>query len=74
MDVVFILLITIVVPLWIVFHYITKWKEMKTLTPEDEANLGDLYRSADKLEERLRNMERILDNEVPDWRSRHHDL
>lgn len=73
MDVVPILLCVIVVPLWIIFHYTTKWKQMKGISPEDEANLGDLRTSADRMEERLRNMERILDDEVPDWRSRTHD-
>lgn len=73
MEVVPILLCVIVVPLWIIFHYTTKWKQMKGISPEDEANLGDLRSAADRMEDRLRNMERILDDEVPDWRSRTHD-
>ncbi|WP_417449956.1 envelope stress response membrane protein PspB [Kordiimonas sp.] len=73
MEVVAILLLVIVFPLWIIFHYITKWKQMKGITAEDEASLGDLRSAADRLEERLRTMERIMDDEVPDWRSRHHD-
>ncbi|SDE59636.1 MULTISPECIES: envelope stress response membrane protein PspB [Kordiimonas] len=73
MDVVPILLLVIVAPLWIIFHYITKWKQMKGITAEDEASLGDLRTAADRLEDRLRTMERIMDDEVPDWRSRHHD-
>lgn len=58
----------------IVFHYVTKWKQMKGFTAEDEASLTDLRNSADRLEDRLRTMERILDDEVPDWRSRYNDL
>jgi len=73
MEVVPILLLTIVLPLWIIFHYITKWKQMKGISAEDEASLGDLRSAADRLEERLRTMERIMDDEVPDWRSRYHD-
>ena len=72
-DVIAILLITVVLPLWIVFHYVTKWKQMKGITPEDEASLGDLRSAADRLEDRIRTMERIMDDEVPDWRSRHND-
>lgn len=68
-----ILLIVVVLPLWIIFHYITKWKQMKGITAEDEASLGDLRTAADRLEDRLRTMERIMDDEVPDWRSRHND-
>tara|TARA_R110002096_G_scaffold390989_3_gene585495 strand:- start:748 stop:972 length:225 start_codon:yes stop_codon:yes gene_type:complete len=66
-----ILLLTIVVPLWIIFHYVTKWKQMKGITPEDEASFGDLRTSADRLEDRLRTMERIMDDEIPGWRNRH---
>lgn len=70
-EVIPILLLTIVVPLWIIFHYVTKWKQMKVITPEDEASFGDLRTSADRLEERLRTMERIMDDEIPGWRNRH---
>ncbi len=73
MEVIPILLLVIVFPLWIIFHYITKWKQMKGITAEDEASLGDLRTAADRLEDRLRTMERIMDDEVPDWRSRNHD-
>jgi len=59
---------------WIIFHYVTKWKQLKGFTPEDEASLTDLRTAADRLEDRLRTMERILDSEVPDWRSRTHEL
>jgi phage shock protein B len=47
---------------------------MKGITAEDELSLTDLRRSSDKLEDRLRTLERILDIEVPDWRSRTDDL
>lgn len=67
----FILLLTVVVPLWIIFHYITKWKQMKVISPEDEASFGDLRTAADRLEDRLRTMERIMDDEIPGWRNRH---
>lgn len=73
MEAIPILMTTIVAPLWIIFHYVTKWKQMKGITPEDEASLGDLRGAADRLEDRIRTMERIMDDEVPDWRSRHND-
>jgi len=59
-----------VLPLWIVMHYITVWRRDKNITPEDENMLTDLRKNAEKLEQRLISMERILDEEVPDWRSR----
>lgn len=73
MDAIPILLTVVVAPLWLIFHYVTKWKQMKGITPEDEASLGDLRTAADRLEDRIRTMERIMDDEVPDWRSRHND-
>lgn len=74
METIPILLLVIVAPLWIIFHYITKWKEMKSFTPEDEASLGDMRGVAERLESRVRTLERILDDEVPNWRSRSHDI
>ncbi|WP_374762797.1 envelope stress response membrane protein PspB [Yunchengibacter salinarum] len=55
------------------FHYVTKWKEMKTMSADDEASFADLHKTADRLEDRLRTLERILEDEVPNWRSRTHD-
>lgn len=74
METVPILLLVVVAPLWIIFHYITKWKEMNSFTPEDEASIGDMRSVADRLENRVRSLERILDDEVPNWRSRSDDL
>ena len=68
-----ILVITVVVPIAIIGHYITKWKAMKQVTPKDEENLGSLRERAEKLEGRLESLERILDDEIPDWRRRTHD-
>lgn len=74
METVLVLLLVVVAPLLIIFHYITKWKDMKSFTPEGEASLGDIRGVADRLESRVRTLERILDDEVPNWRSRNHDL
>ena len=65
-----ILLITICLPLWIIFHYITKMKTSKGLSPEDEKMLSEVWDSANKMEERINTLERILDIEAPDWRRR----
>jgi len=35
-EVVPILLLTVCLPLWIIFHYVTKMKMSKGLSPEDE--------------------------------------
>jgi phage shock protein B len=69
-EVIPVLLITICLPLWIIFHYITKMKTSKGLSPEDENMLSEVWDSANKMEERINTLERILDIEAPDWRRR----
>ena len=66
-----VLLIVVVLPLWIIFHYAAKMKEQKIMKPEDETSLGEMRRSAERLEDRLRSLERILDDEVPGWRNKY---
>jgi phage shock protein B len=73
MDVLPIIFISAIVPLWLILHYVTKWKSTKVITADDETLLIDLRGSAEKLEQRLHVMERILDDEVPDWRARFND-
>ena len=73
MELPIILLLTVVAPVWIVFHYITIWKRHPTITADDESTLGDIRAKADKLGDRIETLERILDSEVPDWRQRRND-
>ncbi|MBT8048971.1 MAG: envelope stress response membrane protein PspB [Xanthomonadales bacterium] len=65
-----VLLITVCLPLWIIFHYATKMKMSKGLSPEDEKMLSEVWESANKMQERINTLERILDIEAPDWRRR----
>lgn len=62
--------LSVVAPIWIIAHYVTRWRSAKTLSAEDEKMLAELWETAPRLEERLANLERILDAEVPDWRDR----
>lgn len=68
-----IIALTVVAPIAIIGHYITKWKAMKAVTPKDEANLGSIRETAAKLEKRIEVLERILDDEIPDWRRKSYD-
>jgi phage shock protein B len=70
-DTIPILLVTVCAPLWIIFHYITKMKTEKGLTPEDEKMLTEVWESTKKMEDRIQTLERILDIESPTWRQRH---
>lgn len=69
-DVVPTLLVTVCLPLWIIFHYITKWKTAKGLTTEDEKMLKEIWDSTNRMEDRIKTLERILDVEAPHWRGR----
>ncbi len=63
-----ILFLSIVAPLWIIFHYVTRWRTAKTLSGEDEKMLQELWQSAARMEDRIRTLERILDAEAKGWR------
>lgn len=53
---------------WIIFHYITKWKQSASITGEDEKLLDELHYVARQLEERLLTVERIIAADNPDFR------
>ncbi len=54
---------------WLVFHYITKWKQAKVLTVDDENLLDDMHDTARRLEDRVVTIERIMTAENPNWRT-----
>lgn len=53
---------------WLIFHYVTKWKQAPKITDEDERLLDDLHLLARRLEERLQTVERIVAADNPDFR------
>lgn len=55
---------------WIILHYVTKWKQAKTLTGEDENLLDELHYTARRLEDRLITIERIIAADNPEFRLR----
>jgi phage shock protein B len=65
LEVPLILFLTIVAPIWIIAHYVTRWRMAKSLSPEDEKQFGDLWQVAERMEERIHTIERILDREMP---------
>jgi phage shock protein B len=65
LEVPLILFLVIVAPIWIIAHYITRWRLAKTLSPEDEKQFAELWRMAERMEERIDSIERILDAEAP---------
>ena len=65
-----VIFLVIVAPLWIIVHYVTRWRSTKMLSTDDEKMLAELWESVPKMETRIKNLERILDAEVPDWREK----
>jgi phage shock protein B len=63
-----ILLLVVVAPIWIIAHYVTNWRASKSLSGEDEKMLSELWQSTTRMESRINSLERILDEEAPDWR------
>ena len=68
--------ITVVAPIWIVFHYLTQWKRMQAGRLADgqvavsKAELERLGSLADRLEDRIEALEQALDAELTGWRER----
>jgi len=69
-EVIIIIILTVVVPLALILHHITKWKMAKGLTNEDERMLQDLWETARRMESRVNTLETILDEERPGWRKK----
>lgn len=65
--------VTIVAPIWIVAHYLTRWRTARSLSREDERALAELWESAQRLEARIINLEKVLDADAPGWRKPHDD-
>lgn len=49
-----------------ILHYITMWRKQKTLQPDDERMLEDLWRSAKAMERRIEALEALLEKSEAD--------
>lgn len=65
-----IIFMTVVVPLFVIMHYTTKWKATKGLSDDEHKMLEDLWKESQAMQSRVNALETILDNEVPDWRKK----
>jgi phage shock protein B len=66
-----ILSLTIVAPLAIILHFVTRWKQSREISGDDEQLLEELYEQSQRMEDRLATLEKILDDELPEWRKKH---
>ncbi len=69
-DALGIIAMTIVAPIWIVSHYVTKWKLSKGLSKDDAHMLESLWKTAQAMENRIQTLEAILDANVKGWRNK----
>ena len=55
---------------WINLHYKYKNRALGTMTEDQVVELDQMSKIADILDQRVNVLERILDDEVPNWRER----
>ena len=58
-----ILFLTVLAPLIVIFYFITKWKQTREISGDDERMLEELWALSQRLEERIETLERILDDD-----------
>ena len=66
-----ILFMIIVAPIWVIMHYRSKRKISEGLSDVELSQLNDLSRRAERMAERIKTLESILDADSPDWRRKH---
>ena len=65
-----ILFLTIVLPLFIVLHFVTRWRQSREISRDDEQMLEELWTLSQRLDERIETLERILDDGHLTWREK----
>jgi phage shock protein B len=65
-----IIFMVIVAPIWLILHYRSKGQVNQGLSEEEYIQLSDLSETADKMADRIKTLEAILDAETPEWRSK----
>ncbi|MDP4535011.1 envelope stress response membrane protein PspB [Alkalimonas collagenimarina] len=66
-----VLFMIFVAPLWVIMHYRSKNKMGQGLTDTELEQLNELARKAEKMADRIKTLEAILDADSPNWRQQH---
>lgn len=66
-----VLFFLLVLPIFLVLHFITKWRQSREFSRDDERMLEDLWELSQRLEDRLETLERILEDDLPRKRRRY---
>lgn len=53
---------------WLILHYLTKWKQARGISVEDEKLLDEMFETARRLDDRVQTIERIMTADNPRWR------
>ena len=54
--------------IWVILHYMTKWKTAATITGDDEVLLEEMYNLAKRLDERMDTVERLVAHDHADFK------
>jgi phage shock protein B len=65
-----IIFMLVVAPIWLILHYRSKKQISQGLTEEEYHQLTELSELADKMADRIKTLEAILDAEAPEWRDK----
>ncbi len=65
-----ILFLTVVAPIWITMHYRSVNRSSRSLNEEDRESVEHMLETVDKLTDRIRTLESILDADHPQWRQK----
>ncbi|WP_044842453.1 envelope stress response membrane protein PspB [Thalassomonas viridans] len=65
-----IIFMLVVAPIWLILHYRSKRQVSQGLSEEEYIQLSELSETADKMAERIKTLEAILDVETPNWRDK----
>ena len=59
-----------VAPVWLILHYRSKRQVSQGLSTEEFHELSELADKAEKMADRIKTLEAILDAESPEWRNK----
>ncbi len=65
-----VLFLIFVAPIWLILHYRSKKQVNQGLSAEEYAEVKALAEKAEKMTDRIKTLESILDHEAPQWRDR----
>lgn len=65
-----IVFMVMVLPIWIIMHYVTKMRSARGLSKDDESSLAEVWEISKRMQQRIESLETILDERDPNWRDK----